>query len=92
MAILPETSRGTNPTDGHFGTRHGAVYNIDLHVQGSWTVNNVGMRLNVECYNLWDFCHDLAELSFAQDVPQAYRASIIMTVPTGLLVTYTVEL
>ena len=92
MAIIPETSRGTNPTDGHFGTRHGAVYNIDLHLQGTWEVNDVAMRLNVECYNLWDFCHDLAELSFAQDVPQAYRASIIMTVPTGLLITYAVDL
>ena len=92
MAILPETSRGTNPTDGHFGTRHGAVYNIDLHLQGQWTVRGVPMRLNVECYNIWDFCHDLAELSFAQDRPDAFRASIIMNVPTGILATYTVEL
>ena len=92
MAIMPETSRGTNPTDGHFGTRHGAVYNIDLHVQGTWNVKEIGMRLNVECYNMWDFCHDLAELSFAQDVPEAYRASIIMAVPTGLLVTYQIDL
>ena len=92
MAIMPETSRGTNPTDGHFGTRHGAVYNFDLHVQGTWEVKDVAMRLNVECYNMWDFCHDLAELSFAQDVPEAYRASIIMAVPTGLLITYAVDL
>ena len=92
MALMPETSRGTNPTDGNFGRRHGAVYMVDLHVQGTWNVRDVAMRLNVECYNLWDFCHDLAELSFAQDVPQANRASIIMTVPTGLLVTYAVEL
>jgi hypothetical protein len=92
MALMPETSRGTNPTDNNFGRRHGAVYNIDLHVQGTWTVRDVGMRLNVECYNLWDFCHDLAELSFAQDCPQADRASIIMTVPTGILLTYQVDL
>lgn len=92
MAILPTTSRGTNPTDNHFGTRHGAIYNIDLHVQGTWEIRGVPMRLNVECYNLWDFCHDLAELSFAQDRPDAYRASVIMGVPTGLLITYTVDL
>lgn len=92
MAIMPYTSRGTNPTDGHFGRRHGAMYNIDLHVQGSWEICGVPMRLNVECYNLWDFCNDLAELSFDQDVPQATRASIIMNVPTGLLITYAVDL
>ena len=92
MAIMPETSRGTNPTDGHFGRRHGAIYNVDLHLQGSWTVNDIPMRLNVECYNMWDFCHDLAELSFEQDTPQAVRASVIMTVPVGILATYTVDL
>jgi hypothetical protein len=50
------------------------------------------MRLNVECYNLWDFCSDLAELSFAQDTPNAFRASIIMGVPTGIIATYTIDL
>jgi hypothetical protein len=92
MAILPWTSRGTNPTDGDFGRRHGAHYNIDLHVKGRWTVNGVPMRLNVECYNMWDFCHDLAELSFEQDTPEALRSSIIMTVPTGILITYGIDL
>ena len=61
-------------------------------MQGSWEVKGVPMRLNVECYNMWDFCHDLAELAFDQDVTQATRASVIMNVPTGLLVTYTVDL
>ena len=92
MALMPWTSRGTNPTDGDFGRRHGAIYNVDLHVQGNWTVKGVPMHLNVECYNLWDFCHDLAELSFDQDTPKAVRSSIIMTVPTGLLITYAVDL
>ena len=89
---MPRTSRGTNPTDGHFGRRHGAIYNVDLHLQGSWEVRGVPMRLNVECYNVWDFCHDLAELSFEQDVPQANRASIIMAVPTGILISYALDL
>ena len=92
MALMPWSSRGTNPTDDDFGRRHGAIYNVDLHLQGSWEARGVPMRLNIECYNLWDFCHDLAEISFSQDVPHAERASIIMTVPTGILVTYTVDL
>ena len=92
IAILPGHSRGTNPTDGDFGKRHCAKYNIDFHVQGKWTVRDIPMRLNVECYNIWDFCHDLAEMSFIQDIPYAHRASMIMDIPIGLLVTYTIEL
>lgn len=91
VAIMPFSSRGTNPTDNHFGTRHGAVYNIDLHLQGTWQVRGCDMRINLECYNLWDFCHDLCEMSFVQDIPQAKRASMIMNVPTGLKLTYSVQ-
>ena len=92
VSILPKESRGTNPTDGNFGKRHCAKYNIDLHIQGKWQVRNIPMRLNIECYNMWDFCHDLAEMSFVQDIPYAHRASMIMDIPVGLLATYTIEL
>ena len=92
VAILPLSSRGTNPTDGNFGTRHGAVFHCNLHVQGQWKVKDIGMCLNVECYNVWDFCHDLCEMAFVQDIPYASRASMILTVPTGILATYTIAL
>lgn len=92
VAILPMSSRGTNPTDQNFGRRHCAKYNVDLHVQGHWMAGRVPMRLSVECYNMWDFCHDLAEMAFIQDIPQADRSSMIMDIPTGLLATMTIEL
>lgn len=92
VSILPKESRGTNPTDGNFGKRHCAKYNIDLHIQGKWQVRDIPMQLNIECYNMWDFCHDLAEMSFVQDIPYAHRASMIMDIPVGLLATYTIEL
>ncbi len=92
LAILPNDSRGTNPTDGNFGSRHSAWYNIDLHVQAKWNVRDIGMCVNLECYNMWDFCCDLAEMSFVQDIPYAYRASMIMTIPTGILLNYTIDL
>jgi hypothetical protein len=50
------------------------------------------MKLNVECYNLWDFCHDLAEMGFIQDIPYAKRSSMIMDIPVGLLTTFTIGL
>lgn len=92
VSILPKESRGTNPTDGNFGKRHCAKYNIDLHIQGKWQVRDIPMQLNIECYNMWDFCHDLAEMSFVQDIPYAHRSSMIMDIPVGLLATYTIEL
>ncbi len=92
VAILPFSSRGTNPTDGNFGTRHGAVFHFDLHAQGSWEAAGHPMTLQVNCYNVWDFCHDLAEFAFVQDIPQAFRSSIILTVPTGIVTTFRVGL
>jgi len=92
VAVLPFDSRGTNPTDGHFGKRHCAKYNIDWHIQGQWTAGSVPMKLNVECYNMWDFCHDLAEMGFVQDIPYAKRATMIMDIPVGLLSTLTIGL
>lgn len=89
VAILPLSSRGTNPTDNNFGTRHCANWNIDLHVQGQWSVRDYPMRLRLECYNIWDFCCDQAEMAFVQDIPAAERASMVMNVPTGLKLTYT---
>lgn len=50
------------------------------------------MTARLECYNVWDFCCDLAEMAFTQDIPQANRASMIMNVPTGLLLTLRAEL
>lgn len=91
IALLPYRTRGTNPDDLDFGTRNCAYWNIDLHLQGQWKVNNIPMTLNVKCYNLWDFSCDLAEYNFFQDIPQASRSSCIFNVPTGLLATFKVE-
>lgn len=92
VQIRPLDSRGTNPTDGNFGSRHGAVFMCDLHVQARWSVKETDMRLRIEGYNVWDFSNDLAELAFTQDIPYANRASVILNVPTGILATFSVEL
>jgi len=92
VEIRPLTSRGTNPTDGNFGTRNCAKFNLDLHLQGQWQVHEVPMRLTLECYNFWDFCTDLAELAFAQDVLSSSRSSVIMDIPTGIRATFAVDL
>ena len=93
VIITPLSSRGTNPTDGNFGTRYCANWQADLHVQGCWWIKgNKKQTLRVEAYNVWDFACDQAEMCFYQDIPQARRSSIILNVPTGLLVTFKTEL
>ena len=92
VQIRPLDSRGTNPTDGNFGSRHGAIFMCDLHVQAQWPVKDTNMRLRIEGYNVWDFSNDLAELAFTQDIPYADRASVILNVPTGILTTFSVDL
>lgn len=101
VAILPNDSRGTNPIDQNFGSRHCANWDVDLHLQGQWMVNNYPMRLRLECYNLWDFCCDQAEMAFVQGLHgtdaqgrnySASRASMIMNVPTGLKLTFGCDL
>ena len=84
VAIIPDEIKGET-------ARFSAVFNFDLHLQGTWQVRQTDMCLRLECYNMWDFCHDLAEMQFAQDIPNAIRASAIMDVPTGLLATFTVN-
>ncbi len=92
VTIRPLSSRGTNPTDGNFGTRNNAIFMCDLHVQARWEVKSIAMRLRLEAYNVWDFSNDIGEINFFQDIPHAERVSHILNVPTGLLATYSIEL
>lgn len=92
VVLTPLSSRGTNPTDNNFGTRNCAKWQIDLHLQGCWWAKDKKQTLRLEAYNVWDFGCDLAEMAFYQDIPQAYRSSMILNVPTGLLLTFRTEL
>ena len=94
VAIQPVTSRGTNPTDGDFGTRESAIFNFDLHARAQWQAGTYPMTLSLLCYNLWDFGNVTSEYTFPQGVlGMGMRGhNMLLTIPRGLIATLKVEL
>ena len=94
VAILPGSSRGINPTDGNFGCRESALFNIDLHARACWTLKGHPMSLNLLCYNLYDFGNVYTEMTF----PQGFRGmksrgpNMTLSIPRGIIGTLKVEL
>lgn len=94
IQILPATTRGINPIDNNFGCRESGIFNFDLHVRGQWRMYGHDMSLNLMCYNINDFGNVLMEYAF----PEGARGKMIrghnlaLTVPRGLLMTYTLNL
>lgn len=93
-AIRPSSTRGTNPTDGDFGTRESAIFNFDLHVRAQWTAAGHPMSLTLLCYNLWDFGNVLNEYTFPQGVRGMDERghNMCLTIPRGLITTFKVGL
>ena len=94
VQILPATTRGINPIDNNFGCRESGIFNFDLHVRGQWQMYGHDMSLNLMCYNINDFGNVLMEYAF----PEGARGrmtrghNLALTVPRGLLLTYTLNL
>ena len=91
VQILPASTRGINPIGGSFGCRESGIFNFDLHVRGQWRMSGHDMSLNLMCYNVNDFGNVLIEYAF----PEGARGrmsrghNLALTVPRGLLMTYT---
>ena len=94
LSILARSSRGINPTDGNFGCRESAIFNIDLHAQAQWTLKGHDMTLNVLCYNIYDFGNVLTEYCFPQGVrgEEQRGPNMTLTIPRGILATLKVAL
>ncbi len=92
VAIVTGCSRGTNTTDGNFGCRESAIFNFDLHARMNWEVHHRPMSLYVQCYNIWDFGNVLNEFCFPQGIREARGPNMCLTIPRGLIVTYSVRI
>lgn len=94
VAMRPVCSRGINPTDGNFGCRESAIFNIDLHARASWRVGRHDMSLHVLCYNIYDFGNVLTEYSFPQTLcgEQQRGPNMTLTIPRGIRATLKIEL
>lgn len=94
VAIRPYSSRGINPTDGNFGCRESALFNIDLHARFMATVWNHTMSLNILCYNIYDFGNVYTEMCFPEGErgKGARGANMTLTIPRGIVATLKVDL
>lgn len=94
MAVRPVCTRGINPTDGNFGCRESALFNIDLHARFMATIGQHDVSLNVLCYNIYDFGNVYNEMCF----PEGSRgkgsrgANMTLTIPRGVVATLKVGL
>ena len=94
MAIRPYCTRGINPTDGNFGCRESALFNIDLHARLTWrTAMQHVISLNVLCYNIYDFGNVYNEMCFPEGSEgKGQRGSnMTLTIPRGVVATLKIE-
>lgn len=91
LAILPVTSRGINTTDGDFGTREDAIFNIDMRVKYRTTIAKRQCEFGAYCYNIYDFGNELTEYVFDQDIDQG-RCAMSLTIPRGMILSFKMDL
>ena len=94
VAIRPYSTRGINPTDGNFGCRESALFNIDLHARFVATLWQRTVSLNVLCYNIYDFGNVYSEMCFPEGVRGAGSRghNMTLTIPRGVVATLKVDL
>lgn len=94
VAIRPCCTRGINPTDGNFGCRESALFNIDLHARFVMTVGQRNVSFNVLCYNIYDFGNVYNEMCFPEGVRGAGSRghNMTLTIPRGIIGTLKVDL
>ena len=92
VTVIPLCTRGINPTDGNFGCRESAIFHIDLHARLSWRWGGHDMQLTAQSYNVYDFGNVLTEYCFAQGYTESRGDNLLLTIPRGLLLTYSVKL
>lgn len=91
LAILPVSSRGINTTNGNFGTREDAIFNIDLRMRYKTKIANRKCEFGAYCYNIYDFGNELTEYVFDQDLNQE-RCAMSLTIPRGLIFSFKMDL
>ena len=95
MAVRPVCTRGINPTDGNFGCRESALFNIDLHARFVTTIWwHRTLSLNVLCYNIYDFGNVYNEMCFPEGSrgKNSRGANMTLTIPRGIVATLKLEL
>ncbi len=106
-AIWNNDAKGINTANTWFGKREDAFFNIDLRLTGRWRVRDIPFRLDVTCYNIYDFGTALTEYTFDNYNHRTYsywtdtrgmesmhesRTSMSLCIPRGLIAKLTIGL
>lgn len=107
MATWYDDAKGINMNSGWFGKREDAFFNLDLRLTGKWWIRDIPFRLDVTCYNLYDFGTALSEYTFDYAEHPTYpywtetrgkssmhesRTSLALCIPRGLIMTLKIGL
>ena len=101
IVILPGDTKGINVSDGHFGRRKDAFFNLDIRLryQGNINMRNqalgaqdaIPFELQLTGYNLYDFGTELTEYCFDQELTETRRA-LTLCIPRGIMATFSIGL
>ena len=107
VAIYNDDAKGINMANACFGKREDAFFNIDLRLTGRWWVRDIPFRLDITCYNIYDFGTALTEYTFDNYNHPTYsywtntrgmesmhesRTSMSLCIPRGLIAKLTIGL
>ncbi len=91
VAMLPDSSRGINTSDGNFGKREDGVYTIDVRLKYETLIAKRRCEIGAYCYNIYDFGNELTEYIFDQDIGNN-RNAMSLTIPRGLIFSFKMDL
>lgn len=86
VAVWNRRSRGINPTNGNFGSRKDAFFNLDINASyKAYFKNNSCLSVCLFGYNLYDFGTELTEFTFEENGDN-HRYAMSLCIPRGLMV------
>ncbi len=91
VAMLPDSSRGINTSDGNFGKREDGVYTVDMRLKYETLIAKRRCEIGMYCYNIYDFANELTEYIFDQDIGDN-RNAMSLTIPRGLIFSFSMDL
>lgn len=99
--IWQNTTKGINPVNGHFGQRKDMFFNLDIRLGYRGNINMldqtlgaagaVPFRVDLSCYNIYDFGTEWYEYSFDQNLEHG-RRSVAICIPRGLRLSLSIGL
>ncbi|MBO5816648.1 MAG: hypothetical protein J6R26_01690 [Paludibacteraceae bacterium] len=100
IVVIPGDTKGINVSDGHFGKRKDAFFNLDMRLRYRGNINMRDQRLSalgaipfevqVTGYNLYDFGTGLVEYNF--DLYMPGRRTMTLCIPRGLMLSMRIGL